>query len=439
MKFKEFMRSEIKRYSVKYSRQKVAIHLNDAGIEKTSGGVILFLHFGSFFLSGAALVHQLGLQYTAIASTRNFKQMDQSEEHFWKQTHSIANDLYSREMFLTNELKLQEITSFIQAGSLVGTALDVAEIGQRHKFHAYRFLNNEVLLQTGPARLARIAKVPLYGMIIVYDKKRHKHDLHITGPYSSKEIEKSTQKILCDMEPIVERNMDQLFHDVFHLFSRNQIKPLAIESRPCRGERKKSLKPIPNVKSDPPKTFAPRYESEVTSWHPHRGYAYELIRQHRPKVIVELGVHYGDSYFTFCQACDELDLETRLFGIDHWKGDEQAGHYGETVFDEVNEYNEEFYSNSSTLLRISFDEALKEFEDGSIDSLHIDGSHDYESVKNDFYNWLPKIRKGGMILLHDINVGREDFGVKKFWKEIKKSFDTKQDHHGHGLGVILIS
>lgn len=430
------MRHEIKRYSVKYARQKVAIHLSEAGIEKTNGGVILFLHFGSFFLSGAALVHQLGLQYTAIASTRNFKQMEKSEERFWKKTHSIANDLYSRKMFLTNESKLQEITSFIQAGSLVGTALDVAELGQRHKFHAYRFLHNEVMLQTGPARLARIAKVPLYGMIIVYDQKRHKHDLHITGPYSSKEIEKATQKILCDMEPIVERNMNQLFHDVFHLFSRNQIKPFAIESRPCRGERKKSLKPIPNVKSDPPKTFAPRYESEVTSWHPHRGYAYELIRQHRPKVIVELGVHYGDSYFTFCQACDELDLETRLFGIDHWKGDEQAGYYGESVFEQVRDYNDEFYGETSTLLRMDFDEALNEFKDRTIDFLHIDGSHDYESVKKDFLHWLPKVSCSGKILLHDVNVQRKDYGVKRLWSELQREYKTSSHNVHHGLGVL---
>ena len=38
-----------------------------------------------------------------------------------------------------------------------------------------------------------------------------------------------------------------------------------------------------------------------------------------------------------------MELDTQLFGIDHWQGDEQAGLYGEEVFEIVNSYNEEFY------------------------------------------------------------------------------------------------
>ena len=59
------------------------------------------------------------------------------------------------------------------------------------------------------------------------------------------------------------------------------------------------------------------------------------------------------------------------------------------VFETVSSYNEEFYSEKSTLLIMDFEEALQRFEDGSIDLLHIDGNHEYESVKKDFENWLP--------------------------------------------------
>ena len=165
---------------------------------------------------------------------------------------------------------------------------------------------------------------------------------------------------------------------------------VAQKKNPITNQNKtQKYEPITKVNSKLPVNFSPRYESEVTSWHPHREFAFDLIKNHKPQTIVELGVHYGDSYFTLCQACEELELDTQLYGIDHWLGDEQAGLYGEEVFETVSSYNEEFYSEKSNLLRMDFEEALQRFEDGSIDLLHIDGNHEYESVKKDFANWLP--------------------------------------------------
>jgi hypothetical protein len=50
----------------------------------------------------------------------------------------------------------------------------------------------------------------------------------------------------------------------------------------------------------------------------------------------------------------------------------------------------------------SFDHA-KDFEDGSIDFLFIDGCHVYEFVKKDIENFLPKMKKGGIMAGHDFN------------------------------------
>ena len=85
---------------------------------------------------------------------------------------------------------------------------------------------------------------------------------------------------------------------------------------------------------------------------------------------------------------------------------------------------------------MDFEEALQQFEDQSIDLLHIDGSHQYETVKKDFENWLPKLQKGGLILMHDSLVEREDYGVKKFWEEIARIYPTETHQEGFGLGII---
>jgi hypothetical protein len=154
--------------------------------------------------------------------------------------------------------------------------------------------------------------------------------------------------------------------------------------------------------------------------------------------VVELGTHYGESYFSFCQAVLENEVPCRCYAVDTWKGDRHSGFYAEEVFDEVDAYNRTNYSSFSTLLRCTFEEALSSFDERSIDLLHIDGLHTYQAVSQEFHSWLPKVKPGGIILLHDI-VGRgKDFGVWKFWEEISARFESFEFHHHSGLGVVRV-
>lgn len=189
----------------------------------------------------------------------------------------------------------------------------------------------------------------------------------------------------------------------------------------------------------PPPRFLPRrYKPRnVGSWTGHLTFANDLIAAMQPSLIVELGTHWGEAYFTFCQTIEEQNLSCLCYAVDHWQGDEHAGLYGEEVFDEVNDYNNRNYRQFSYLLRRSFDDALSQFDDGSIDLLHIDGLHTYAAITHDFRSWLPKVKNGGIILLHDITPRHEDFGVWRLWEEIKAEFpDTFEFHHSWGLGVV---
>jgi hypothetical protein len=173
-------------------------------------------------------------------------------------------------------------------------------------------------------------------------------------------------------------------------------------------------------------------------WSGHLPFAHDVAAAVRPAILVELGTHYGESYFGFCQAAEENSIDCACYAIDTWKGDAHSGFYGEGVFQDVREYNRANYAAFSTLLRSTFDDANPQFADGSIDLLHIDGLHTYDAVKRDFELWLPKVRPGGIVLLHDINVRHADFEVWKFWDVLRDTYESFEFSHAFVLGVIRV-
>jgi GT2 family glycosyltransferase len=175
---------------------------------------------------------------------------------------------------------------------------------------------------------------------------------------------------------------------------------------------------------------------QPSAWLGHIPFGTWIVEVVRPRVLVELGTHYGHSYFSFCQAVERARLDAKCYAIDLWQGDEHAGLYGEEVFAHVQSRNVQFDS-FSRLLRMTFDEAISYFSDGSIDLLHIDGLHTYEAVKHDFESWKPKLTQQSIVLFHDINVRERGFGVWRLWEELSSAYPTVEFMHSHGLGVLF--
>jgi hypothetical protein len=173
-------------------------------------------------------------------------------------------------------------------------------------------------------------------------------------------------------------------------------------------------------------------------WIGHIPFAFRLVEALRPRVVVELGVHSGNSYCAFLQAVQTLALPAQCYGIDHWRGDEHSDHYGDEVYADLCAYHDPLYGTFSTLIRATFEEALPYFPDQSVDLLHIDGFHTYEAVAKDFSDWLPKVSARGVVLFHDINVREREFGVCRFWEEIAARYQTFAFVHSHGLGLAYV-
>lgn len=87
-----------------------------------------------------------------------------------------------------------------------------------------------------------------------------------------------------------------------------------------------------------------------------------------------------------------------------------------------------------------------------LDVLYLDGDHSYEGIKSDFNLYSPLVRRGGLIVFHDIvpdyktryGIETNSYvgGVPQFWGEIKSAYehveeiveDYEQD--GYGIGIL---
>ncbi len=176
-----------------------------------------------------------------------------------------------------------------------------------------------------------------------------------------------------------------------------------------------------------------------SAWHGHVPFAHWIVAHTKPRVVVELGTHAGVSYAGFCQAVQLCKLDTTCRAVDTWEGDPQAGIYGEDVFADVSAFHDAHFAGFSRLLRKTFDAALADVADGSVDLLHIDGFHSYEAVRHDFQTWTPKLSDRAVVLFHDTNVHTDGFGVWRFWDEIQRTgYGSFAFLHSHGLGVLQV-
>ena len=117
------------------------------------------------------------------------------------------------------------------------------------------------------------------------------------------------------------------------------------------------------------------------------------------KTMIEIGSFVGESTVLFAQSFkkviaidpfeadyDPLDPTSYLFEFDN---------VYETYLDRIT-----VYSNIETIVDTS-DNAVKELVGKEFDFVYIDGLHTYEGVKTDIQNYLPLVKKGGVIGGHD--------------------------------------
>lgn len=157
-----------------------------------------------------------------------------------------------------------------------------------------------------------------------------------------------------------------------------------------------------------------------SSWWEHVPIAHWLIENIKPAVVVELGTHYGVSFFSFCEAARAFSQGTFVYAVDTWEGDAQAGFYNNEVYERVKGHHEAYHQERSRLIRSSFDDAAVHFPNASIDIIHIDGLHTFEAVSHDYNVWKGKLKEGGHYFSMTAMFAKETLGCGSFGKKSKK-------------------
>jgi predicted O-methyltransferase YrrM len=127
------------------------------------------------------------------------------------------------------------------------------------------------------------------------------------------------------------------------------------------------------------------------------------------KIIVEVGVFDGHYSEILCQK----NPSAKIYAVDPW---EIYGGYRDHKFKSSMEraYNSAKSKlaphNCEIVKKFSVD-AAKDFKDGSIDAVFIDGNHSYDYVKQDIELWAPKVGVGGIVSGHDYYVFKHSHNV----------------------------
>ena len=135
-------------------------------------------------------------------------------------------------------------------------------------------------------------------------------------------------------------------------------------------------------------------------------------------VIAEIGSFAGVSSMLFAE------MSALVYCIDRWEEYAELSEdklcIAETMFDN-------YRKSYGNIVKIKKDavEASENFENNSLDLVYIDGSHDYENVKKDLIAWLPKVKVGGWICGHDIDL--IDNVTKAVHEIVGKNYRTYPD------------
>jgi len=164
------------------------------------------------------------------------------------------------------------------------------------------------------------------------------------------------------------------------------------------------------------------------------------VIRHSPCVVVNIGAGAGTSGLAFLESREDLILYT----VDIQVEDSPFGClYAELQVCQAAGYQLDpqrwlqIYSDSKKLART--------WQGGPVDIVFIDGDHTYDGCTGDILGWLPHIRPGGLIAVHDYRKGDIPTGPDGFnadgphplvWPGVDEAVDKWLKPHCDIMGQV---
>ncbi len=127
-----------------------------------------------------------------------------------------------------------------------------------------------------------------------------------------------------------------------------------------------------------------------------RGCLAEAMRDMGVKRGVEIGTRRGRSAELWCKTIPGLDLTCiDPYTVYHTRRSQEGQ---DAIFAEA---TQRMAAVGARIIRAKSVDVANEFKDGSLDFVNIDGDHTFDAAALDIIMYAPKVRRGGLILIHD--------------------------------------
>jgi predicted O-methyltransferase YrrM len=172
----------------------------------------------------------------------------------------------------------------------------------------------------------------------------------------------------------------------------------------------------------------------------------ELLSQDPPRTILEIGMHKGGTLFLWTRVAaeDALLVTVELRPIFGRLGRQSPFVLVRRAFARASQ-RIEFVDRADSGAGGTVERVKTALGNRAVDFLFIDGDHRYEAVKRDFELYVPLVRPGGVVALHDVSPmpTATTGGPARFWQEFAASNPrctqfVADGVRGYGIGIYHV-
>lgn len=171
----------------------------------------------------------------------------------------------------------------------------------------------------------------------------------------------------------------------------------------------------------------PMRDFDAQGWNSEHPYLTDAIDRYRATLVIEIGAWKGASVISLARRMKEIGADGCVLAIDTWQG--SAEHW---LHREVPRYasgmSALFDVFRSNMVHAGVDDYVVPLPLDSQSAatvvkklflwptvIHLDGSHDYASVRRDLETWWPLLESGGTLIA-------DDYGDPQ-WPDVKRALD----------------